>query len=225
MLYPLSYRRMPPTRVNDWTRIADHLGVAEISAALDLVTASGEDLGVLPRIVVALALATYFGLAGCRGDEPADPAPSNIQAIPDPPYVDGPLTVELRPALPLMSGDRRCRPAAGSGLLCSSDGSGGYRALGNSGPVVVDEVSTTQSDDRTSWGWTARFAPESRDAVRRAREEATALGGVVVVTVGDDVAAVLAPADLTPRRAARLGLQKAEAWAAVNGFSRSEQGM
>jgi len=172
-----------------------------------------------------VALGACLALAGCQGDEPADPTPSNVQAIADPPYVDGPLTVELRPALPLATGDRRCRPAAGSGLLCSPDGSGGYRALGNSGPVVVAEVSTTQSDDRTSWGWMARFAPESRDAVRRARGEAAALGGVVVVTVGGDVAAVLAPPDLTARRAARLGLQKAEAWAAVGGFSRSEQGM
>ena len=74
-----------------------------------------------------------------------------------------------------------------------------------------------------------RFAAASRAAVRRARDEAAAFGGVVVVTVGDDVVAVLAPADLTPRRAARLGLQKAEAWAAVDAFAkaetRSEQGM
>lgn len=180
------------------------------------------------RLLVASGVVTLgacLTLAGCQGDEPADPVPSSVQAFPDPPHVDGPLTVELRPALPLMSGDRRCRSSAGSGLLCSSDGSGGYRALGNSGPVIVDEVATTQSDDRTSWGWTARFAAESRGAVRRARDGAAAMGGVVVVTVGADVVAVLAPADLTPRRAARFGLQKAEAWAAVNGFSRSEQGM
>jgi hypothetical protein len=199
--------------VSDWTRIADRAGVAEISGVLDLVAASSEDLGVPPRIVVALALAASLGLSGCQGDEPAKPAPSSIEAFPDPPHVDGPLTVELRPALPLMRGER------------SSDGSGGYRALGSSRTVVVDEVSTAQADDHTSWGWTARFATESRGAVRRERAEAAGLGGVVLMTVGDDVVAVLAPTDLSPRRATRLGLQKAEAWGVVNGFSRSEQGM
>jgi hypothetical protein len=209
MLYPLSYRRMSLTRMSDWTRIADRLGDAEISGVLDLGGLRGKDRGVPSRIAVALTLAACLGLAGCRGDEPGDPAPSSIQAFPDPPHVDGPLTVELRPALLLMRGDR------------SSDGSG-YRVLGHSGPVIVDEVSTAQSDDHTSWGWTARFGAESRDAVRRAQGEAAAVGGVVVVTVGDDVAAVLAPADLTPRRASRLGLQKAEAWAAVDGFAKAE---
>ncbi|WP_345528109.1 hypothetical protein [Nocardioides endophyticus] len=63
---------------------------------------------MLPGTAVAC-----LGLAGCQGDEPAGPTPSSIQAFPDPPHVDGPLTVELRSALPLMRGDRRSRPAAG----------------------------------------------------------------------------------------------------------------
>lgn len=179
--------------------------------------------------VVALSVAASLALVGCRGDEPADPAPSNVQAFPDPPYVDGPLTVELRPALPLMTGDRRCRPEQGRGLLCSSDGSGGYRALGTSGPVVIDEVGTTQAEDRTSWGWTARFAADSRAAVRRTQTRAEAVGGVVAVTVDGDVVAVIEPADLTPARAALLGLEKAEAWSVVDAFAkaetRSKQGM
>jgi hypothetical protein len=33
MLYPLSYGRPSPGWPNDWTRIADRVGVAEISAA------------------------------------------------------------------------------------------------------------------------------------------------------------------------------------------------
>jgi hypothetical protein len=198
--------------VSDWTRIADRAGVAEISGVLDLATGSGEDLGVLPRVVVILTLAACLGLAGCRGDEPAqpaEPAPSSIQAFPDPPHVDGPLTVGLRAALPVMRGER------------SSHGAG-YRVLGESRSAVVDEVSAAQSDDHTSWGWTARFAAESRGAVRRAKDEAAALGGVVLVIVGDNVAAILAPTDLTPRRATRLGLQKAEAWGVIDGFVKAE---
>lgn len=78
--------------------------------------------------------------------------------------------------------------------------------------MVIDEVSTTQSEDRTSWGWIARFAADSRAVVRRTQVEPEAVGGVV-----------------TARRAALLGLEKAEAWAAVGGFAkaetRSKQGM
>jgi hypothetical protein len=124
-----------------------------------------------------------------------------------------------------MNGDRRCRPEQQQGVICSSDGSGGYRALGTSGPVVVDDVSTAPSSDHTSWETTVLFAAQDRVAVRRAQTRAATLGGVVVVTTGDDVVAVLAPVDFRPRRATLLGLQKAEAWAVVNGFSRSKQGM
>jgi hypothetical protein len=212
---------MSLTRMSDWTRIADRAGVAEFSGVLDLEAPRSKDRGVLPRIVVALTLAACLGLAGCQGDEPAVPAASGIQAFPDPPHVDGPVVVELRPALPAMTGDRRCRPG-GTALLCSSDGSGGYHALGSSGPVVVDEVSTMQSEDHTSWETTVRFAAESRGAVRRARDLGAAVGGVVVVvvTIGGDVVAVLEPADVTPRSVTRLGLQKTEAWSIVDGFSR-----
>ena len=113
-------------------------------------------------------------------------APSSVEAFPDPPHVSGPLTVELRPAL---AADERRPPLParpGGRPLCSTDGSGGYRALGNRGPVVVDEVSTAPSDDHTSWATTVRFAAASRAAVRRARDQAAGFGGVVVVTVGDD---------------------------------------
>ena len=63
-----------------------------------------------------------------------------------------------------------------------------------------------------------RFAPTRAARVRRAQEQAAGLGGVVVVTVGDDVVTTIAPADLTPRRAARLGLEKTEAWTVVDAF-------
>jgi hypothetical protein len=37
--------------VSDWTRIADHAGVAEISAALDLATGSGDIPGAPSRLL------------------------------------------------------------------------------------------------------------------------------------------------------------------------------
>jgi len=225
----LSYRRMPRTLMSDWTRIADHLCVAEISGVLDLLTASGKNLGVLPKALLELTVAVCLVLAGCQGDEPAEPAPSSVQAFPDPPHAAGPIEVVLHPALPLMDGDRRCRPGQSAQLLCSSDGSGGFRALGTSGPVVVDEVSTAPSDDHTSWETTVRFAAGSRAAVRRARDSAVGFGGVVVVTGAAGVVAIIEPSDLTAQRVALLGLEKAEAWSVVDAFAkaqtRSKQGM
>lgn len=171
---------------------------------------------------VALAVAIVLALAGCQGDgggdETPDAAPSSVQAFPDAPHVSGPLTVELRPALTLALGDRRCRPDPEAGQLCSTDGSGGYRALGASGPLVVDEVATAPSAEHTSWQTTVRFAGSSRDVVRRVREQAAGIGGVVVVTVGDAVVMVATPPELHPGRIVRLGLQKAEAWSLVDAF-------
>ena len=176
------------------------------------------------RLVAAALVALCAGsaLTGCQGDEQPDSAPSSVQAFPELPRATGPIEVELHPALALMDGDRRCRPAQDKQLLCSSDGSGGFRAMGTSGPVVVDEVSTAQSADHTSWGTTVRFAAESRGAVRRARDQAAAFGGVVVVTGPVGVVAIIEPADLTGRRAALLGLEKAEAWSVVDAFARAE---
>jgi hypothetical protein len=175
-------------------------------------------------------LAATLALAGCTGGGPDEPeASSTVEAFPDPPSVAGPLEVELRPALQLLSGDRRCRPDLGAGQLCSPDGSGGYRVLGATRPVTVRSVTTTASEDRTSWGTTIRFAVASRAGVRAASEQAAGLGGVVLVTSGASVLQVLEPLDLTPRRAALLGLEKSEAWAVVDTFekaqTRSKQGM
>jgi hypothetical protein len=166
---------------------------------------------------VALAAAALLALAGCQGDEAPD-APSSVEAFPQPPHVSGPLTVELRPALALAIGDRRCRPDPEAGQLCSTDGSGGYRALGTSGPLVVAEVGTEPSADHTSWRTTVRFAGGSRDAVRRVRQQTAGIGGVVVVTIGSSVVMVATPAELHPRGVVRLGLQKAEAWSLVDAF-------
>lgn len=178
------------------------------------------------RRLVAAALVVLCAaptLTACEGDEQPGSAPSSgVQAFPDLPHVAGPIEVELHPALALMDGDRRCRPGQDKQLLCSSDGSGGFRAMGTSGPVVVDEVSTAQSDDHTSWGTTVRFAAGSRGAVRRARDLAAAFGGVIVVTGSVGVVAIIEPPDLTGRRAALLGLEKAEAWSVVDAFERAE---
>ncbi|KQW47447.1 hypothetical protein ASC77_13375 [Nocardioides sp. Root1257] len=167
---------------------------------------------------MVLAVAVVLALAGCQGDETPDAATTSVQAFPDAPHVSGPLTVELRPALSLVFDDRRCRPDPAAGQLCSSDGSGGYRVLGTSGPLVVAEVGTAPSADHTSWRTTVRFAPGSRDAVRRVREQTAGIGGVVVVTVGDAIVMVATPPELHPGRILRLGLGKAEAWSLVDAF-------
>jgi hypothetical protein len=218
MLYPLSYRRMPPE--SDWSRIAERLGVAEISVVLDRRAASRQDRRVLRLVLAALVLVGTGALAGCTDDQPTSgpAAEGGVQASPAPPHVAGPLPVELRPALKL-TGRGDCHPEAGR--LCSTDDTA-YRVLGAVRPAFVDEVVTEPSPDRTSWGTTVRFADESADAVRRARAEAAGFGGVVLVTGGEGLISVVNPRDLTPRRATFLGLEKAEAWAIVTAFSRSK---
>lgn len=175
---------------------------------------------MLRRVLVATTIAAAVALAGCQGDDPPRTAPSSVEAFPDLPHVVGPIEVELRPALPLMTGDRRCRPDPAASRLCSPDGSGGYRVLGTARPAVIADVSTAPASDHLSWGTTMRFGAASRPDVRRARDQAAGFGGVVVVTVADSVVAVVPPSSLTPRRAILLGLQKTEAWAAVRAFSR-----
>jgi hypothetical protein len=180
---------------------------------------------MLPSVVAALTVAAGLVLTGCQGDDPPGPAPSRVEAFPDPPHVTGPMTVELTAALTQATDEGECRADPVSGLLCSADGSTGYRVIETSRPVVVDDVSTAPAADRTSWGTTIRFADRSRGDVRRSQREAAGVGGVVVVTVDDDVVTVISPADLGPRRASLLGLEKTEAWSLVNAFSRSKQGM
>jgi hypothetical protein len=189
---------------------------------LDVEPARGQDRAVAPSVVVALTVAAGLAIAACQGDDPPPPAPSAVEAFPDPPHVDGPITVTLRTALRQTTDGGECRADPDDGRLCSPDGSTGYRVIATSPPVVVDEVSTAPAEDRTSWSTTIRFADGSRAVVRRSRAQAAGVGGVVVVSVGDDVATVVPPADLTPRRAALLGLGKAEAWSVVDAFSRSK---
>lgn len=178
------------------------------------------------RVVVAL-VAAALALSGCSAGRP-DAAPrsgaSSVAAYPDLPRAEGPIAVELRPALPLMTGERRCRTNLELGRLCSPDQSGGYRALGEAGRATIAAAVTAPSADHTSWGTSLRFTSASAVAVRRARATAAGFGGVVLVTRGAQVLAVVPPADLTPRRAAFLGLPKAEAWALVDTFARAQTG-
>jgi hypothetical protein len=211
--------------VDDWTRIAERHSVAEISTPLDRGRQHRQDRDMLTRVAVTVTIAAALTLTGCQGDEQPGAAPSSVQAFPDPPYAAGPIEVTLRPALPLAIGDRRCRPDPAAGRYCAPDGTGGYRALGTARPVEIASVSTAPAADHTSWGTTVRFSVDSRGAVRRARDQAAGFGGVVLVTVGDAIVTVVAPRELTARRAALLGLEKTEAWAAVNAYIRSKQGM
>jgi hypothetical protein len=159
------------------------------------------------RAAAVLAIAGTLTLTGCDGDGRPEASSTSVDAYPDPPQVTGPLAVTLQPALRLV-GDAES-----------------YRPLGTGQPAVVDEVSTEPSAGHTAWGTTVRFATDSRDVVRRAREQAASLGGLVLVSVGDTVVMVATPPEISPRRITRLGLEKAEAWTLVEGFSRSKQGM
>ncbi len=158
-------------------------------------------------LLIALVAAAALGLGGCDGGGRPEATPTSVDAFPDLPHVSGPLTVGMQPALREMRDAER------------------YRPLGTLRSATVEQVVTAPSADHTSWGTTVRLSADSRDVVRRVREQAAGLGGVVLVTVDDDVVMVAAPPEISPRRIARLGLEKAEAWALVEAFSRSKQGM
>ena len=210
MLYPLSYGRPSRTGASDWTRIADPRGVAEIRTI-------AHHRRVLRTV---LAVPVLLLAAGCAGSSsPPEPGPTSIAAFPDLPHMTGPLPVRLQPALPMVGG-ASCNPGQGSYCL----GDQGYRALGDEREAVVAEVSTRPNEGHTAWDTVVRF--RSVRAPRLATEQAAGMGGVVLVVAADDrVLAAVPPLDLAAGKAQFLGLEKAEAWALVEAFSRSKQGM
>ena len=219
MLYPLSYRRPSHTRVNDWSRIAERRGVDEISAALDHEPRDREDRRVLRVIRVVAAAAALALLAGCSSDaDQAGPVePTSVAVFPDLPHFDGPLAVRLQPALPIVD-TAGCTPDPAEHRACSADGAKAYRTLGDPSDATVAEVSTAPSDDHLSWTAEIRFDPASRTAVTAARDAAAGLGGLVLVTVGDDVLIAVRPDAIRPAAARFFGLEKPEAWAIPEGF-------
>ncbi|GAA1158640.1 hypothetical protein [Nocardioides aquiterrae] len=169
----------------------------------------------VPLLVLVILLA-----AGCAGHSGTpEPAPTSVAAFPDLPRMRGPLPVRLQPALPLAGSDP-CAPAPGRYCL----GDQGYRALGAEQQGIVGAASTAPDAEHTGWDVVVRFEPGP--AVRRAAADAAGMGGVVlIVDPADRVLAAVPPLDLGAAKAHFLGLEKAEAWALVDGFSRSKQGM
>jgi hypothetical protein len=160
-------------------------------------------------------------VAACGGGDGGTPerGPASVAAIPAVPHVRGPIRVRLQPALPLVGGES-CTP--GYGLYCL--GERGYRALGEGRAATIASVRTAPNDDHTAWDTVVRF--ETPASVGRASERAAGMGGVVLVLAGRDRAvAAVPPSEIGPARARFLGLEKAEAWALVDAFSRSKQGM
>ena len=210
MLYPLSYGRPSTAGANDWTRIADPSGVAEISTIPD----HRRVLRALLAVVLVL-LAT-----GCGGDgSTPQPGPTSIAAFPEVPRMSGPLPVRLQPALPV-AGSESCTP--GYGLYCL--GEQGYHALGDERRAIVARASTAPNAEHTAWDTVVRFA--SSRPVRRAAADAAGMGGVVLVLDATGrVLGAVPPPDVGASEAHFLGLEKAEAWALVEAFSRSKQGM
>jgi hypothetical protein len=219
MLYPLSYRRPSHTRVNDWSRIADRLGVDEISAALDRGPWDREDRRV-PRVLRLAAVAAVLTLlAGCSSDggsgEPD--GSSSVAASPDIPHFDGPLEVVLRPALPIVDASG-CVPDPAEHRACSADGEQAYRILGKPSDATIAAVSAAPSEDHTSWTAEIRFDPSSRTAVTGARDAAAGVGGLVLVTLDDAVLIAVRPDAIRPAAARFFGLEKPEAWAIPERF-------
>jgi hypothetical protein len=167
-----------------------------------------------------LAVVLVLLAAGCAGHGGTpERGPTSIAAFPDVPHMSGPLPVRLQPALPVAGGES-CTP--GYGLYCL--GERGYRALGDERRATVTAASTAPNAEHTGWDTVVRFA--SGRAVHRAADDAAGMGGVVlIVDPADRVLGAVPPPDTGASEARFLGLEKAEAWALVEAFSRSKQGM
>lgn len=194
-----------------------------------------EDRGV-PRpaslaIVAALCAVACACSGGSGGSEGPDAVPTSIAAFPDPPKVDGPLPAVLQPALRSV-GEGSCAPAPRQGIVCTADGSSGYRVLGQARPVSIDRVRTTSTADHTAWRTEVRLDRADREDAGAARDQAAAFGGVVLVLTPQapgTVVEVLTPDQIRGSSVRFLGLEKTEAWAVVDAFAeaqtRSAQGM
>jgi hypothetical protein len=200
--------------VNDWTRIAERLVVAEISRVLDRRHLGGEDRRVSGLLrTAAAAVAGSLLLGGCAGGSEAPEAgPSSVQAVPDVPHFTGRLAVVLQPGLKVLA-DAPCQATPEEGRVCSADGTATYRVLGDGRPATVVEARTDPTPDHTAWDATVRFARTDATAVSASREDAAAVGGLVLVTAGSRVLQAVAPRDLRAREVTLFGLEKPEAWA------------
>ena len=139
----------------------------------------------MARLSHALAVAILLlGCAACSGGGSSDAdAPSTVSAIPDTPHVDGPIAVQLQPALTLPA-PAPCEPNPEQHILCSPGGTRTFKALGDGLPVTIAEVGTAPSTDHTSWTTTVRFDQGSGPAVKQVARQTGGLGGLVLVVDG-----------------------------------------
>jgi hypothetical protein len=201
---------MPPGGPNDWSRIADLLGVAEISRA-----AHDREVTTLTRARAAVLAAGL--LLGCSpGGEDAterrsDPGPEVVQPTTRP-HFRGDLAVTLATGRSLY-GEAACPGEPDDDRVCDPAENREYLVLGRTSRVRLVEARMDLADGNTSWTATVTFAADStRDLVAH-RELARESGAVVLVLDGTDEVLLVAPVTrIEGRRITYPLLAKPDAW-------------
>ena len=212
MLYPLSYRRPSHGGPNDWTRIADLLGVADIGAP-----AHDREVIALTRALAGLLAGCL--LAGCslRDDGPDDAVATAPEVDEEPvsrPHFTGGLDVTLRTGR-VVYNDGPCQSLA-EDRVCDLDGEREYVLLDEAEPARLVEARMDPSGGNTAWTATVIFSPGDAPALRRQRELARATGALVLVLDEADQVLLLAPVPrVEGRRIVYPGLPKPDAWELV----------
>ena len=218
MLYPLSYRRPSHGGPNDWTRIADRLGVAEIGAA-----AHDREVIALTRALAGLLAGCL--LAGCSlGDEGTDDDGSAAPAVDaEPvsrPHFTGRLDVVVRTGRIVYS-DGSCESLA-EDRVCDLGGQREYLLLDEAETARLVDARMDPVNGNTAWTVTIVFAPGAASVLRRQRELARATGALVLVLDEADQVLLLATVPrIEGRRIVYPGLAKPDSWKIVERIAES----
>jgi len=176
------------------------------------------------RVRTTLALLACVALTACSGNgsDPAPeptPTPTSLAVEPQQPHVAGHVHLTLLPGLAVMTDDE-CTPEE-KRRVCSADGAESWAPIGDPAAATLVEARTHLAGGHTSWTTVLRFAPDSREALRRAARDAAAAGGLVLVLAGDRVLAAVPASDVHGAAAVLADLDKATAWEQVAAFEGS----
>ena len=176
---------------------------------------------------VSLVLCLAALAAGCTGStsgsadrsSPQTSPPSSIPVLAEQPHAVGPFPVRLRVGLSVLT-PGVCDPTD-LRLVCSVDGSHSWAPVEQATAATVSDVRTRLAQRHTSWTTVVAFAAGDAGSLARQSRRATAVGGVVLVVGADGrVLAALPPSTIHGDHATLRELDKAAAWAVVEGFSR-----